>query len=321
MIVEDEEKLKDSGSGGNGDSAESDSKHVKTDQDSGSLSAQSSSSVSDPFRVFTRDGLMVRVAQHREDLGSIERNFLSGMGWAAGETYVAAVHKYSTSGLTRLARFESFRVFLGEMARKYGGNANLRSALYGGSRDEIAQIVAHGFSTGGTGNCVQLVPAVFSLAAALSSDVDEGGLRHVLLCRVILGRKIQFVPNDSNQVGPQFDSGVDSLTNPTRFLVPSDFTNSRICPDLVISFKAPNCLNAQGSNASASRRPNITVAILMGMLGRFLSPSQKNIVCKLVHDFQAKKISQSELIRQLRLDVGDKVLAAAVKSIKKGRNE
>lgn len=318
MIAEDEEKHKDSGSGGNGDMAESDSMDVKTDKDSGSVSAKSSFSVSDPFRVFTRDGLMVRVEQHREDLESIERNFLSGMGLAAGETYVAAVHKYSTSGFTRRARFEAFRVFLGEMAQKCGGNANIRSAFYGGSRDEIAQIVAHGFSTVGTGNCVQLVPALFSLAAALSSDVDEGGLRHVLLCRVILGRKIQLVPNGSNQVGPNFDSGVDSFTNPTRFLVSSDFMNSRICPDLVISFKAPNCLNAQGSNASASRRPNIiTVGVLMGMLGRFLSPSQKNIVRKLVHDFQAKKISQSELIRQLRVGVGDKVLAAAVKSIKK----
>lgn len=319
MVVEDEEENhKDSGSGGNGDRAESDSKDDKTDKDSGSVHAQSSSSVSDPFRVFTRDGLMVRVEQHREDLESIERNFLAGMGWAAGETYVVAVHKYSTSGLTRRARFEAFRVFLGEMAQKCGGNANIRSALYGGSRDEIAQIVAHGFSTGGAGNCVQLVPALFSLAAALSSDVDGGGLRHVLLCRVIMGRKIQLVPSGSNQVGPEFDSGVDSLTNPTRFLVSSDFTNSRICPDLVISFEAPNCLNAQGSNASASRRHNIiTVGVLMGMLGRFLSPSQKNIVRKLVHDFQAKKISQNELIRQLRLGVGDKVLAAAVKSIKK----
>lgn len=88
---------------------------------------------------------------------------------------------------------------------------------------------------------------LFCFYSALSSDADENGLRHILLCRVILGKR-ELVPPDSKQLHPssnEFDSGVDSLRNPKRFIIWSSFMNSHIIPHFVVSFKAPASLNGE----------------------------------------------------------------------------
>ena len=76
--------------------------------------------------------------------------------------------------------------------------------------------------------------------SVLSSEVDEIGLRHLLLCRVILGK--QEVVTDSNQFHPsslEFDSGVDDLSAPRKHIVWSAYMNSHILPCYIISFEAP----------------------------------------------------------------------------------
>ena len=83
--------------------------------------------------------------------------------------------------------------------------------------------------------------------SALSSEVDEYGLRHVLLCRVILG-DMEVVSPGSNQFHPssqKFDSGVDNLADPRRYIVWSAYMNSHIFPIFMISFKAPSLKGKQ----------------------------------------------------------------------------
>lgn len=79
---------------------------------------------------------------------------------------------------------------------------------------------------------------VLQFHSVLSSELDEKGLRHILLCRVILG-KMEVIPCGSMQFHPtssEFDSGVDNLSAPSRYTVWSCYMNSHIFVDYIVSF-------------------------------------------------------------------------------------
>ncbi|ESR51618.1 hypothetical protein CICLE_v10032827mg [Citrus x clementina] len=179
----------------------------------------------------------------------VKKCFLSGMGPLAADTRIVALHKNSCSSLIARARLDSFKIFANAVAKKCGGNANIRPAWFGASRDEINEIVCHGFSQcGGDGARklgpmhgfgVQLFPINSSINGVLSSESDEKGLRHILLCRVILG-KMEVIPRGSKQFHPtslEFDSGVDNLCKPSRYTVWSCYMNSHIFVDYIVSFR------------------------------------------------------------------------------------
>lgn len=72
-----------------------------------------------------------------------------------------------------------------------------------------------------------------------NSVVDKDGLRHFLLCRVILGR-MEVVPPGSDQWRPsseEYDSGVDSLQFPKEYIIWSNRINTHVLPEYVLSFK------------------------------------------------------------------------------------
>lgn len=65
-----------------------------------------------------------------------------------------------------------------------------------------------------------------------------------MLCRVILG-KSELVSPGSEQSHPsseQYDSGVDDLSSPTRYIVWSTHMNTHVLPEYIISLRAPCCL-------------------------------------------------------------------------------
>lgn len=77
--------------------------------------------------------------------------------------------------------------------------------------------------------------------AVVGEADDEEGLKHLLLCRLILG-KPEMISSGSNQSCPssnQFDSGVDNLENPRKYVIWSSTMNSYILPSYVVSFKFP----------------------------------------------------------------------------------
>lgn len=80
---------------------------------------------------------------------------------------------------------------------------------------------------------------VLQFHSVLSSESDEKGLRHILLCRVILG-KMEVIPRGSKQFHPtslEFDAGVDNLCKPSRYTVWSCYMNSHIFVDYIVSFR------------------------------------------------------------------------------------
>lgn len=84
------------------------------------------------------------------------------------------------------------------------------------------------------------------------APVDGDGLRHLLLCRVILG-KSELVRPGSEQCHPsseEFDSGVDSLSCPRKYIVWNTHMNTHVLPEYVVSFRAPCCLRGNCGNGS-----------------------------------------------------------------------
>ena len=77
------------------------------------------------------------------------------------------------------------------------------------------------------------------LDSASYCDDDENGVRHIMLCRVIMGN-VEMVNPGSGQCHPssvQYDSGVDDLQNPRHLIVWSMNMNTHIFPEYVVSLK------------------------------------------------------------------------------------
>ncbi|PRQ41936.1 putative poly(ADP-ribose) polymerase, catalytic domain, RST domain of plant [Rosa chinensis] len=335
MILEDQDsgsgrsESNPSGSDSDSDSGEQNDEDSESDCESETVESNSTYQ----FGAFTGNGMMFRVNDVSEEYEDIVTSFAVGMGPAAGVAKVVAAHKKSISGLTDRARFETFRVFSEAVGKKCDGNANIKYAWYSGSRDEIVEIVDRGFSSRNADECgrIQLIPVKFALDAALGlEEVGDDGLRHMLLCRVILG-KMEVVPSGSQQGVPgsnEFDSGVDSAVNPRKYFVWSAFMNSHILPAYVVSFKGPANLKAYvkttattsqaASVASAITQGSarykgpgrVTAAALVAGLTRFLTPQEMKIIVRLLDEFKAKKITGEELKRKARLVAGDKLISA-----------
>lgn len=75
--------------------------------------------------------------------------------------------------------------------------------------------------------------------SARDSDVDENGLHHLVLCRIIMGN-MEVVSPGSEQFqasSDNFDSGVDSFENPKLYIVWNKNVNTHIFPEYIVSFR------------------------------------------------------------------------------------
>ncbi|KAL2559762.1 Poly [ADP-ribose] polymerase [Forsythia ovata] len=260
------------------------------------------------FKIFTKNG-MVRLDEGKNEHSTIKKIFLMGIGLLGKESDVVAIHKNLYSSLVGAARMEAFRVFSAAVAVKCGGDANVKYAWYGGSRDEVYEIISHGFSrckeaengvSHGIG--IHLSPTNAALDSVMSAEEDENGLRHMLLCRVILG-KPEVVPVGSGQFQPSsenFDSGIDNPLAPKKYIIWSAYMNSHIFPNYIISFRTPN------NYCVKPKSPSMKFPMLLNVLSNFLDPSKMKLISSYYKNFRENKINRSQLIRRLRQLIGDK---------------
>lgn len=268
---------------------------------------------------------LIKVDEEERLYKLIKQRFISGMGCLGARTTVVAIHRNSCSTVFGQARLQTFLLHSQATLKKRGGNVNIKHAWYGTSRDGIEKIISHGFgkleNNGLHGYGVYLSPGDSPLLSAKSLDVDEDGLRHLLLCRVVMGN-VEVVHPGSDQSHPsseEFDSGVDNLSSPKRFIVWSTHMNSHILPECVISFRAPRCLKGTIEIQDSLRKPTspwMLFSTLFSVLSRFLPQNTINLIAKHHGDYKEKKISRQELIQRIRRITGDKLLIAVIKSFK-----
>uniref|UniRef100_UPI001CB9491F probable inactive poly [ADP-ribose] polymerase SRO2 n=1 Tax=Erigeron canadensis TaxID=72917 RepID=UPI001CB9491F len=222
------------------------------------------------------------------------------------------------------ARLKVFKVYVAAVASNNGGDPNLKYGWFGGSRDEIREILLHGFrgrrrcdnTTLSYGRGVCLSPANLPMESAKMSLPDPDGLRHVLLCRVILGRS-EIVSYGSQKDQPssmEYNSGVDNLSSPTKYVIWEPYMNTQILPVYIVSFRADSLTGERSLRIPAS--PNMSINGLIRHLTNYLTSSKMSMIKRFHHAYSKNKISRSEFIRTLRSIAGDDVLRAIVQGLR-----
>ncbi|KAJ4959705.1 hypothetical protein NE237_019615 [Protea cynaroides] len=284
-----------------------------------------SGSITPKFESFAGRGL-IRLEEGDKEHDIIKNRFMLGLGPLGRHTSIIAVHKNSFSGFHRQARLQSFKIFSESMSQKCNGNANIKYAWYGTSRDGVHRIISHGFGHCGNpensklnGCGLHLSPENSSIDSVVASVLDGSGLRHVFLCRVILGNMEEILPG-SMQFHPSsedFDSGIDSLSAPSRYIIWNTHMNSHILPEYVISFRAPLCLKGFQRIQERVVKPTsawMPFPTLISVLSRFLTPTSIAYIEKYHNDYRTKKITRPHLIQKVRQIAGDKLLVSVIKS-------
>ncbi|KAK8657344.1 hypothetical protein V6N13_035588 [Hibiscus sabdariffa] len=227
---------------------------------------------------------------------------------------VVAVHKNLNTSRSWQIRAHSFRVSAKAVAEKCGGDARIRYAWYGASRDEICEIVTHGFSwrtkAGGGSHSRSLSPAKHLLDSVLSSTVDENGLRHLLLCRVILGKQEVVTGDSSDQFHPissDFDSGVDDISAPTKYIIWNSRLNFSILPCYIVSFEAPYLSETKPLKPKS---PWMTFPTLISILSRFLDHSRMASLKRQYAYFKGRKITRPQMVQRVKEIAGNQLLSS-----------
>ncbi|CAK8578650.1 unnamed protein product [Lathyrus sativus] len=268
-----------------------------------------------PFEKLTCNGLMNTVEEETEEYHFVKKGFLNGMGFMQHATNIIAIHKNNvSSNLTRQARLESFHIFSKAVSIKRGGDSKVRGAWYGGSSDQLIDILSFGFTRCNVdeshGIGISLFCANFSIDSAMCTVADEDGLRHVLLCRVIIG-KFESVAADSKQSQPscnEYDTGVDDILAPRKHVIWTAFMNSYIHPDYIISFNYKNIKDPEIFGTLKPRSEYVLFPNLVAKVSKHLKPSQMCLLLKSYRAYQEKKITREIWIKKMRKIVGDKLL-------------
>uniref|UniRef100_A0A6M2F5H8 Poly [ADP-ribose] polymerase n=1 Tax=Populus davidiana TaxID=266767 RepID=A0A6M2F5H8_9ROSI len=180
------------------------------------------------------------------DSDTVKKIFVTSMNPFGGADMLDI---YRCSSPLMPVRFELFQKQI-ELTGKYRGDANVRYAWLASSKGALSTIMLSGL--GHCGPCttksehgigVHLSAANCCHTSANYCDVDENGVRHLVFCRVIMG-KMELLQHGSRQFHPSsedFDSGVDDLENPREYIVWNMNMNTHIYPEFVVSFKfTPN---------------------------------------------------------------------------------
>ncbi|KAH6758330.1 hypothetical protein C2S51_018565 [Perilla frutescens var. frutescens] len=269
------------------------------------------------------DGL-VRIGGGEMIHGIITKKLISSLNSSGFDAKVKAVNRIDFSGLMSRAKIQSFCIYSRAVEMKCNGDANVKYAWYGASKREINVILSHGFclptSINRThGHGVYLSPVEHPVESMQLSSADDDGLMHMLLCRVIMGKMETIAPN-SDQYNPsseEFDSGVDDLASPRKYIVWSSRMNTHILPEFAVSFTASSYQRVKQRNEQPSRVPKsdwMPFPTLIAALSKFLPPDAVESISKFHTDYRKQKVTRHEMIQRVRHIAGDKLLMAIIKS-------
>ncbi|KAJ0527738.1 putative poly(ADP-ribose) polymerase, catalytic domain, RST domain-containing protein [Helianthus annuus] len=163
-----------------------------------------------------------------------------------------------------------------------------------------------------------------------SAIADEDGIKHILLCRVLLG-KTELVSRGSKQSHPSsedFQSGVDDLVSPKKYIVWSSQMNTHILPEFVISFKTLTSMNSQpfqecdqvpkldGVPVCVKKpiSPWIPIPELIAALSKILPPKAIKEITQFRRSYIEHKIPRCDMIRGIRKITGDRLLLTVLKN-------
>ncbi|PWA60125.1 Poly(ADP-ribose) polymerase, catalytic domain-containing protein [Artemisia annua] len=275
---------------------------------------------------------LVKLSEGEKLHGIIVNKFVSKLGEIGVKADVECVYRnmFNASVVTQ-AKVGSFQIYAKAVGAKNGGEANVKYGWFGGcSKEEIDRIIGFGFGYGDVGKS-----GVFGNALVLNADhsplesvesaiVDGDGVKHILLCRVLLG-KTEVVNRFSTQCHPsseEFDSGVDDSVSPKKYIIWSSQMNTHILPEFVISFKTQRIVNrpqVNGVRLAKPVSPWIPIPDLIANLSKMLPPKSIKEITQYRHSYVERKISRLDMIRGIREVTGDRMLMMVLKDFTEKR--
>ncbi|KAL2340899.1 hypothetical protein Fmac_008839 [Flemingia macrophylla] len=263
--------------------------------------------------------LLINLSQGDTVHDLIKTGFLRGLGPFRPTTELLSVQRNACSTAVSQARLHSFHLYAMAVARLGQTDANVKYAWYPTrGHNDVNDIVSRGFSHA-HGPRLVLYPDHASLQSVKECVPGKDGVRHALLCRVILGRSE--VVNRTEQCCPtsdDYDSGVDSFSAPTKYIIWSNNINTHVLPAYVVSFRLPN--SSKGIKEKSKEEvlrpssPWMPFPTLISVLSKVLPSSDVALISKFYKDKKENKISRHELIQRVRRIAGDKLLIALIKS-------
>ncbi|KAL4034034.1 hypothetical protein IC575_007153 [Cucumis melo] len=227
---------------------------------------------------------------------------------------ISAIHRCTRTGPLEKARLDVF-LKQNEITAAARGVSNMVYAWYGASAKTLAGILAHGFgepvqipasdATHGIG--VYLSPWGLPHLSSKLSEADGNGVKHMILCRVILGNmeKIEAGSRQSHPSSTEFDTGVDDPTCPKRYIVWCSNMNRHILPEYIVSFKSSSHLPGKLRESTETKYP---LAKLLSKMRNSLPPSKVQEVATLFQKFKVGQLAKDVLVKRLRSIAGDEML-------------
>ncbi|KAK6116282.1 hypothetical protein DH2020_049977 [Rehmannia glutinosa] len=226
----------------------------------------------------------------------VKNLFLSGLETLDRGATVTSIHQCARMGPLDKARLEVFSKQM-EITKRARGESNMVFAWYGTSAKGVESILMHGFGlpselshSEGHGIGVHLSPIRSPQNSAMLSEMDENGEKHVILCRVILGKceKVEAGSKQSYPSSVDYDTGVDDLNNP----------------------------RVGEANTNWTPHPSIFVAKLFSKLRNSLPLPRLQELQTLWGSCKEGKLGKDTFMRQLRSVVGDDVLRSTIQEIR-----
>ncbi|KAL2456500.1 Inactive poly [ADP-ribose] polymerase RCD1 [Abeliophyllum distichum] len=257
----------------------------------------------------------------------VKNLFLSGLGMFQHGAKITLIHQCARTGPLDKARHAMF-VKQMEITKIARGDSNMVFAWYGTSAKGVESILKHGFGMPGKvpgpeghGNGIYLSPIRSPHNSAMLSDTDESGEKHIILCRVILGKceKVEAGSRQSHPSSVEYDSGVDDLKNPKWYIVWYANMNTHILPECVVSYRPIDVSDRVDGVSNVNWVPhgsNSLIAKLFSKLKSFLPLPKIQELQTLCRSYKEGKLGKDIFMTKLRLVVGDDVLRSAINDIR-----
>ncbi|ONK71596.1 uncharacterized protein A4U43_C04F10320 [Asparagus officinalis] len=273
---------------------------------------------------------MLKLNEEGNEYILLKHRFYLSIGVLSQKCTVIDAYRSLHSAPMERARLETFKIFMDAMATKGEGNPNVVHAWYCGSKDEVHQIMKKGFGvcemkkdSGSYCFGLHLYPELKACDSIPSVPADADGLRHLLVCRVILGRTEEILPG-SIQSGPSsedFDSGVDNLQSPSKYIIWYPDVKTNILPLYALSIKMDSFTGGAQREPDVMKptTPWVPFTSLVCLLTKCLPHSTMCLIRRLHTNFLERKITRQQFIFRVRQLVGDKLLVSTIRDFQEKR--
>nr|XP_017258013.1 PREDICTED: probable inactive poly [ADP-ribose] polymerase SRO5 isoform X2 [Daucus carota subsp. sativus] len=277
----------------------------------------------------------VKVMGEGGKAGMVVRNLFLNWGGIKGiGAEITGVHQVTRTAPLDRARYEGFLNQV-EMTKAARGEANVTFAWIKCSSEGVQRILSYGFSSPekaslgeAFGVGIYLSPIKSSRVSVMPPDIGEN---HVILCRLILGKceKVQAGSQQLYPSSPEFDTGVDDVSNPKWYIVWGANMNTHILPECIVSYK--HNIDVLGQLSTTPRVgqssaklnlmwlpkvSNAMTAKFFANLIRSLPSSKVPELQALCCTYKAGKVPKGIFMKKLRSVVGDQMLRTAIQEVR-----